>query len=634
MKDLLYYLPAKNRTFASIKETLEKHPEVKFVSVVAVDLGNNHTDERIPAAVFLEDVEGFLNTGVQTDGSSVVLPKIAEINNAKVDLIPDTDVKWIVDYNYSHLDPETQNPIGTLLIPATLIHEGKFVDSRSILKAAKENFTDALINVIEGNDSIAKELGVVAEDIDEVVLTSATELEFWVKTPEAKADEDSLSTSQVLKEQYWKRTVGPVRTAMEESVLQLDYYDFGAEMAHKEVGGVPAKLKGTNKYKHIMEQLEIDWKYASAIQTADHELFSRDIIADIFVKHGLEVTFQAKPIEGVAGSGEHHHIGAALKLKSGKLINLFAPQDMTKNFLNKIGYGAIMGLLKNYEVINPFVTSSNDAFRRLKPGFEAPVCTVTSLGHSPEVPSRNRTVLAGLVRDLDNPMSTRFELRAPNPNTNTYLTLAASYQCMLDGILAVAGSELTLDEIAKNFDKKAGEDVFYLEKDRQYRSEEDVFDDFTEEERNEIFGKPPKTVFENFMALVNNDAKKQALLNGDVFTDKIIESYKAAILASWTTELKSRLIPQNIDLVRNFKKLHKDTDITDLDVINWEKINGIRHSLMKDSLANKSLFTEIREAIDAEKYDIVSELQVQMDGCINVLKQLYSEYKLNLLDFE
>ena len=77
-----------------------------------------------------------------------------------------------------------------------------------------------------------------------------------------------------------------------------------------------------------------------------------------------------------------------------------------------------------------------------------------------------------------------------------------------------------------------------------------------------------------------------------------------------------------------------DVDISDLDVINWEKINSIRHTLMKDSLAQKSLFTEIREAIAAEKFDIVSELQVQMDESINVLKQLYSEYKLNLLEFE
>ena len=91
-------------------------------------------------------------------------------------------------------------------------------------------------------------------------------------------------------------------------------------MGHKEVGGVPSKLAGMSKFSHIMEQLEVDWKYDLALQTADNELFSQDIIRDAFVRNGLDVTFNAKPIEGVAGSGEHHHLGIAVKLSSGRKI--------------------------------------------------------------------------------------------------------------------------------------------------------------------------------------------------------------------------------------------------------------------------------------------------------------------------
>ena len=76
-----------------------------------------------------------------------------------------------------------------------------------------------------------------------------------------------------------------------------------------------------------------------------------------------------------------------------------AKADLDTQFLSPVGFGALMGLLKNYDVINPFVSSTNDAFNRQKPGFEAPVCVVTSLGHSARVPSRNRTVLVGLVRE-------------------------------------------------------------------------------------------------------------------------------------------------------------------------------------------------------------------------------------------
>lgn len=62
-----------------------------------------------------------------------------------------------------------------------------------------------------------------------------------------------------------------------------------------------------------------------------------------------------------------------------------------------------MGVLNNYEATNPFISSTTDAFNRLKPGFEAPVCIVTSLGHKPEQPSRNRSILIGLIRDLGIP---------------------------------------------------------------------------------------------------------------------------------------------------------------------------------------------------------------------------------------
>ncbi len=626
---MLYVIKSEGRTLEKIKRELKANKQIKFVSLVAVDLGNNHTDERIPMHVFLNDVEKFLEEGVQTDGSSVVLPIIAEINDAKVDLIPDSEVNWLIDYNYGHIDEKTGLPIGTLLIPATLIHSGQYCDSRSILKAATTHFEETVMSLLTKHEDFCEELGVKLEDISGVELTAATELEFWVKSPDSRAEEKLLSVSQVLKEQYWKRTVGNVRSAMEESLLLLDHYGFDAEMAHKEVGGVPSKLEGSNKFSHVMEQLEIDWKFSTAIQTADNELFARDIITDCFSRYGLEVTFKAKPIEGVAGSGEHHHVGAALRLTNGKTVNLFSPLKMDEHFVNRAGYGAIMGLLRNYDIINPFVTATNDAFNRLKPGFEAPVCTVTSLGHTPASPSRNRTVLAGLVRDMKTPHATRFELRSPNPLTNTYLCTAAVYQCMLDGIKAVIESGHEIEFIEKNFDKKAGEEAFYLETDRAYRSEEDVFEDYTEEERNALFGTPPKTVWENIQKLKAANGKLSALKSGEVFTDRIINSYIAAIESNWTFELENRIIIENMEVIRNTKKLH-DTDASDLDVIHWEELQNLRLKLMKDSLSSKSLFSSIVEAIKVENYAKVSELQVEMHGEIKKLRDLYHAYKRNL----
>lgn len=635
MNNLLYLIPADQHDASTLRDLLSQNPQIKFVSLMAVDLGNNNTDEKIPMHNFLKDIDGFLEKGVQTDGSSVYLPKITAINNAKVDLIPDLTVKWMVDYNMSNRDPETQRPVGTLVIPAFLYHDGIAVCSRSVLKRSTDYFKSTLSTMLSENAYARQILGFVEnEAVTDVYMTMATELEFWVKTPNHRSDIEKLSASQSLKEQYWKRTVGPVRTALEQALVSLDNYGLEAEMGHKEVGGIPAHLAGVSEFSHIMEQLEVDWKYDEALQSADHEFFAREIIQEVFFRQGLKVTFRAKPIEGVAGNGEHHHLGIAIKLNSGRTMNLFAPKDMKASYVNPFGWGALMGLLKNYEVINPFVTSSNDAFNRLKPGFEAPVCTVASVGHTPEMPARNRTVLVGLVRDTDNPFATRFELRAPNPMSNSYLLGAASYQAMLDGIKYVLESGATEAELEKELSKPYGEEARYLEKNRAYRSEEDVFEHYSSEERNRLFGMPPRTVWENLAAFSRCEDKVKILKTGEVFPNAIIESYQASILSQWYSELMHRVIPSNEDLIRRYVKLHGNEDITDLDVVNWEKIRSLRNELMKNSLDNRALFSRIKQALDTENYESASGLQVEMMGKMTQLKALYLDYRHNLITIE
>lgn len=630
MKTLLYTITPSDRSPEKLQKILHDHEEVQFISLMAVDFGNNHTDERIPVSIVLDDMETFLKSGIQTDGSSVHLPNIATINNAKVDLIPDLNAIWVIDYNYEHLNANGA-PIGTLIIPAFLYHNQKAVCSRSVLNNAVKNFEHKLKHLINNNLNQFKD--VLAEDtVDEIILTAATELEFWVKTPDHQSDIEKLTTSQQLKEQYWKRTYGPVRTAMEKSLLALEQYGFEPEMGHKEVGGAQSKLAGTNQYTHIMEQLEVDWKYDTAINAADREILAKDIIRDVFQSSGLSVTFDAKPIEGVAGSGEHHHIGVAAITSSGKYVNLFSPKAFTEFFMSKIGYGSLMGILKHYEVINPFVSSTNDSLNRLKPGFEAPVCIVSSLGMAPDQPSRNRTILIGLIRDMSNPKATRFELRAPNPNSNSYLLLAAVYQSMLDGIESVLASTHTLKEIEEGFSKGYGEAHFYLDQNRVYRSELDVFEDYAVDERNKFFGIPPKTVYENLCMFSTFEDKINTLLKDDVFTEAIINSYKTYMLNEWKIELSERIIHQNRQIIRRFKKLHNDEDFSDVDIVNWEKVKTLRQRIMKDYVGKPSLFTQIREAVLECNYEHASNLQIIMNEQMTELKALYLQYRNNLMD--
>lgn len=631
MGKMIYTIKPEHHSIEEVTKILEAHPEIQFVSFMGIDIGGNATDEKIPVRLFLKDMEELLRHGIQTDGSSVELQGIAELCNARVDLLPDMNCVWFIDYNYDYYNDENGLPVGTLKIPSFLVHESEQVCSRSILKRAADNFKLTIKELLRKNPDLCFRYGYTYEDIDEIQLTSATELEMWVNTPEQSVDIEELSTSQILKEQYWKRTMGTVRTVLEKIMDQFENYDLKPEMAHKEVGGITNKVDAKGRVTHVMEQLEIDWRFSTSLQAADNEMLARELIEDQFRHHGLEVSFRAKPIEGVAGNGEHTHLGVALKLKSGRRINLFAPLDMKKDYLSEIGYGSVMGILKNYEAMNPIVTATNDAFNRLKPGFEAPVCIVTSLGGTKESPSRNRSVLVGVIRDMSNPAATRFELRAPNPYSNTYLVIAAAYQAMLDGITKVVELGMTTEELEKEISKKYGEEGRYLEKNREYRSEYDVFEKFTQDERDRLYGKAPATVWENLQGFNSCQVKQQVLKAGGAFTDELINSFKLVTLEKWKNELKGRIIHNNIELLKTFVNLHSKQDhATDLDVVMWEKIVQLKTELMKDSMSKKCIFTKIRLAVEEGNYAEASELQKEMNAKMTQIRNMYIEYRRNI----
>ena len=90
-KKMLFVLPAKEHTPKQIKAILDSHPEIKFVSFAGSDIIGNDTDEKIPIQLFQKNMEDILKNGIQTDGSSVYLPAIAELNDAKVDIIADLE---------------------------------------------------------------------------------------------------------------------------------------------------------------------------------------------------------------------------------------------------------------------------------------------------------------------------------------------------------------------------------------------------------------------------------------------------------------------------------------------------------------------------------------------------------------
>lgn len=109
---------------------------------------------------------------------------------------------------------------------------------------------------------------------------------------------------------------------------------------------------------------------------------------------------------------------------------------------------------------------------------------------------------------------------------------------MLDGIKASAQSKLSTKDLEKELSKGLGEEGFYLEKDRMYRDENDVFEHYTMEERNERFSVPPATVYENMQNLEKYKNKLDSLKQGNVFTDAIIESFKVGAIKKWKKRIK------------------------------------------------------------------------------------------------
>ena len=368
------------------------------------------------------------------------------------------------------------------------------------------------------------------------------------------------------------------------------------------------------------------------MQAADNESQVRNIIRDVFRMNNLEVSFRAKPIFGVAGSGEHTHFGVAAAMKDGSVINLFEPVRKEEEFMSPVGFGALMGILKNYELLNPIVAPTHDSFQRLKPGYEAPVCIVTSLGVDHRTPSRNRTILIGLVRDLKNPLSTRFELRSPNPHTNTYLIIGATYLVMLDGIRAALEAGKTPAELEASISKKYGEKDFYLEKNREYRSERNIYTDYTREEREKLFGEPPSNVWQCFSAWGSGEDPLRntgLITGGDETLAMILRSYREQMILKWSMEYHDRYIENTMEYLRSCIRLHDD-DNNEYDAKNWRQVADLKDMIGHEVNGRSSLLMQARIAIDEVNYEELSRLEIIIEEKLEELREIYNKYRRNI----
>ena len=169
-------------------------------------------------------------------------------------------------------------------------------------------------------------------------------------------------------------------------------------------------------------QHEIDFRFADALRTADNVMTLKYTVKAIAAQHGLIASFMPKPIFGINGSGMHCH--QSLFDLDGN--NLF--YDAEDNYhLSGLAYGFIAGQLKHARALAAIVAPTVNSYKRLVPGYEAPVYVGWA--------QINRSALIRIPRYTEGQHNAmRAELRCPDPSCNPYLAFNAMLAAALDGI--------------------------------------------------------------------------------------------------------------------------------------------------------------------------------------------------------
>jgi glutamine synthetase len=190
-----------------------------------------------------------------------------------------------------------------------------------------------------------------------------------------------------------------------EMVTQMTACGMTVECHHHEVGGAG--------------QAEIDVKFDTLLRTADNLMLYKYIVRNVAYQYGKTVTFMPKPIFGDNGSGMHTH--QSLWSKGKPLFGGDGYAGLSQTALWYIG-----GLLKHAPAIVAFAAPTTNSYKRLVPGYEAPV----NLAYS----RRNRSAAVRIPVYSASPKAKRAEFRPPDPSCNPYLAFSAMLMAGLDGI--------------------------------------------------------------------------------------------------------------------------------------------------------------------------------------------------------
>ena len=375
------------------KKVLEKakKDEVKFVQLQFTDIHGTIKSVTIP----IHKLEESLEKGTWFDGSSIEgFTRIAE---SDMFLKPDPSTYAVLPWEPS--DKKVARFICDVYTPDGKPFEG---DPRYILKRVMKE---------------AEELGFQ--------YNVGPELEFFMFKLSDNCELKPIPQDVAGYFDYTPRDLAD--NIRSDIVNALEAMGLEVEMSHHEVA--PG-------------QHEIDFKYGNALTQADRAITFKHAAKSIVFKHGLFASFMPKPIFGVNGSGMHVH-QSLFDIKTGKNA-FFDPNDRYK--LSKIAKSFIAGQLKNVKSMSAVVAPTVNSYKRLVPGFEAPVYICWA--------QINRSALIRIPRySPGREQATRAELRCPDPSCNPYLAFAVMLKAGLDGIKNKLEPPTPVEEDVYEFDE-------------------------------------------------------------------------------------------------------------------------------------------------------------------------------------
>jgi glutamine synthetase len=367
---------------------------IEFVDLKFTDLYGQWQHFSVPVDLYDED--DLFKNGLGFDGSSIRGFKSIE----------SSDMLLVCDPTTAFIDPVCAHPtlsvIGNVYEPGTMEAFGR--DPRNVIRRA---------------EAYLKETGIAD------TMYCGPEAEFFIfdqvmyETGRYSATYGIESSEAVWTSGEW----GPGhKIGIKGGYLPVAPFDLFQDLRSEMVNEmVKAGLKVERHHHEVATagQTEIDLKFAPMIQMADWMQIYKYIVKNVAAKYGKTVTFMPKPIFEDNGSGMHVHQSL---WKDGK--PLFAGDQYAGLSQEALWYTG--GILKHINSLLAICAPTTNSYRRLVPGYEAPVVIAYS--------ARNRSAACRIPVSSPSPKAKRIEFRCPDPAANPYLAFSAMLMAGLDGI--------------------------------------------------------------------------------------------------------------------------------------------------------------------------------------------------------